>query len=726
ILPAGGVPLFGSETIGLDPRTSFLHTRQDSAVDAVPIVLADLGIQPGDLIRLQALGDFDYGPGGDTGLNMIAVFSSSGVLLVENFLNRVPDAIDSGEDYVTQCTFNNCEPTDIPQDFGVAAANGSFTHACIVVPMGATHLFVGAADSYYRDNSDPDGDYALQITQANDPDGECCGPTNMLVNGGFETGDFSGWVVTGAGSAELAATADGPQSGTYAALWAPAGQDVEAWLSQSFVPMPSQRISEVSFWARRDNAAPSNQSGALYLRYSDGTADSEDMSVGETWEQFDFTSLLDPQRELSSIEVFLVGPSEDVFLDDLVVAVGALEITCPSDWSAACDESTDPFDGEVPSTSGGCGEIEFSSSDSVTAGGCPNAFTIARTWTATDDAGNVVSCNQTIDVQDTNVPQVTVPARDREVECDGSGNAKEFEAWLSENGGAEAADACGDVAWSHADAVKLDGCAGDGSVSVTFLATDACGNSSETAASFVIADNHAPRVECPEDMVVRPTGTDGVAVSYDAAAEDHCDDAPSVEFSPTSGATFGIGTSTTVVCTATDACGNSTACRFTVHVQTLEETLESLIDEVDELVRFDVLNRGQGNSLTKKLEAVIKRLADGRTRAACNMLRAFINQVTDLIATGVLTSEAGQPLIDATTDIYHAAGCNDDQPPGEDGGLRRDDAKGAPVPGELVNQCGTGVATVGALLLTLLMMQTGRRRRCRADRRSSVRQVGHA
>lgn len=711
IPPVGNELLLASDTISLHPRSTFLHTRQDSALNAVSIALADLGIQPGDVIRLDALGDFDYGPGEDTGLNMIAVFSSSNVLLASNFLNRVPGAIDAGEDYFTQCTYSQCEPTNIPQDFGVAAANGSYSHVCVVVPQSATHLFVGATDAYYQDNSDPDGDYALRITQSNDPDGECCGPTNMLVNGGFESGDFSGWEITGSGSSALAATATDPQSGTFAAQWSPDDQDVEVWLSQSFVPMPSQRISELSFWARHDEAASSDPSGVLSLVYSDGTSDSTDLSVAETWVQFDFTALLDRQRELSSIEVYLVGPSSDVFLDEFVIAVGALEMTCPSDAMVACTETTDPTRDDLPITLGGCGAVELSFDDTVTPGDCPSAFTITRTWTAIDDAGNIVTCDQIIDVQDTLAPRVTAPARNRRVECDGSGNAEQFEAWLAENGGALAADACGEVTWSHEVVAELEGCAGPGSVDVIFTATDACGNASGSTASFVIVDNHAPRLSCPDQMVVRPTGPHGATVNFNVHVMDRCDHAPTLEFSPPSGVALGIGTTTPVACTATDACGNRAECRFVVHVQTLDEALESLVKAVNDLASSGALNRGQANALTKKLDAVTGRLANGRSRPACNSLQAFINQVTGFMANGVLTPDEGRPLLDAATDIHNAAGCRADPPHGDFGGRLRDETNADLVPAAPNDQCGAGAAVITALMLTLTLLPTTQRRR---------------
>ena len=41
---------------------------------------------------------------------------------------------------------------------------------------------------------------------------------------------------------------------------------------------------------------------------------------------------------------------------------------------------------------------------------CPNTFTIQRTFTATDDCGNVSSAQQIIEVQDTTEPTLSVPA----------------------------------------------------------------------------------------------------------------------------------------------------------------------------------------------------------------------------------------------------------------------------------------------------------------------------
>lgn len=57
--------------------------------------------------------------------------------------------------------------------------------------------------------------------------------------------------------------------------------------------------------------------------------------------------------------------------------------------------------------------------DTVSAGSCTHGSSIARTWTATDDCGNVNSCLQTITVVDSTEPDLTVPPP-ATIECDAS------------------------------------------------------------------------------------------------------------------------------------------------------------------------------------------------------------------------------------------------------------------------------------------------------------------
>jgi hypothetical protein len=67
---------------------------------------------------------------------------------------------------------------------------------------------------------------------------------------------------------------------------------------------------------------------------------------------------------------------------------------------------------------------------------------------------------------------------------------------------------------------------------------------------------------------------------------------------------------------------------------------------VEELVENEALNLGQGNALGVKLDGAIAQAEKGQYKAAANMVRAFMNQVTDLVATGVLAAEEAAPLFE--------------------------------------------------------------------------------
>jgi hypothetical protein len=172
--------------IPLNPRGTFLRTNGDSVVGPAVRTLASLGLAPGDRIRIHILGSYTQDAANTVTRDSVALFSSSDTLLAPTgTVQRVPGAIDAGEDFATANTFMGGLPTDIPQDFRLANPAGPLDPE-VVVPAGATHLFLCAYDTYYTDNRDTDGDFAAEVTLIC-VQNRCCGTSDFNGDGDFGT-----------------------------------------------------------------------------------------------------------------------------------------------------------------------------------------------------------------------------------------------------------------------------------------------------------------------------------------------------------------------------------------------------------------------------------------------------------------------------------------------------------------------------------------------------------
>jgi hypothetical protein len=90
---------------------------------------------------------------------------------------------------------------------------------------------------------------------------------------------------------------------------------------------------------------------------------------------------------------------------------------------------------------------------------------------------------------------------------------------------------------------------------------------------------------------------------------------------------------------------------------TPQAAIQLLMTDVGTLVSEGELTKGRGDGLLNKLRATIASLDRGRTKAACNQLRAFVNQVHGLVRAGRLPIEAGQELIDAVERVRTQIKC---------------------------------------------------------------------
>jgi hypothetical protein len=88
-----------------------------------------------------------------------------------------------------------------------------------------------------------------------------------------------------------------------------------------------------------------------------------------------------------------------------------------------------------------------------------------------------------------------------------------------------------------------------------------------------------------------------------------------------------------------------------------DATVQDLVDQVDALATGGALNAGQANALNSKLSQIANKMAEGKLNTACGQLGAFLNQVQDFVASGILTPAEGQDLIDTATNLEALLGC---------------------------------------------------------------------
>ncbi len=224
-------------------------------------------------------------------------------------------------------------------------------------------------------------------------------------------------------------------------------------------------------------------------------------------------------------------------------------ITCPADVIVSTNAGTCDATGVVLGmavATDNCGVVTITND-------APATFPLGVTnvtWTATDNAGNDITCVQTVTVMDTEAPVVTCPA-DVTVDTDGGGCFATGVAL----GSPVATDNCtiasitNDAPLSYAI----------GTTVVTWTITDLAGNSSTCTQNVVVEDNEAPMIFCPANQTVSAdAGTcDASTVALGTPLTfDNCTVVSVVNDAP---ASFPLG-ATTVTWTVTDAAGNSSNC----------------------------------------------------------------------------------------------------------------------------------------------------------------------
>ena len=121
-------------------------------------------------------------------------------------------------------------------------------------------------------------------------------------------------------------------------------------------------------------------------------------------------------------------------------------------------------------------------------------YTVTRTFTATDDAGNFSTAVQIVTVEDTTAPVLTIPA-DYTVECSDEMPMED----------ASATDNCGNFEITLVqDTMSVEGSGlGEYTITRTFTVTDDAGNSTTAVQTITVIDTTAPEFTfVPEDYTV--------------------------------------------------------------------------------------------------------------------------------------------------------------------------------------------------------------------------------
>lgn len=188
-------------------------------------------------------------------------------------------------------------------------------------------------------------------------------------------------------------------------------------------------------------------------------------------------------------------------------------VDVPADLTLSC---ADDYAFPVPTATDACSSVDVTESMEVFDGACANAYTMVRTFTATDACGNSSQATQTILVVDDVAPVFSGLPSDMTLECGAAIPTVAI----------SASDNCADtVDLTYEDAeVAIDAC--QYQIVRTYTAVDACGNSVTHDWTLTFEDTTAPTFTVPADVTIdcsadaSPTGTGAVTDALDACDQD--------------------------------------------------------------------------------------------------------------------------------------------------------------------------------------------------------------
>jgi hypothetical protein len=247
-----------------------------------------------------------------------------------------------------------------------------------------------------------------------------------------------------------------------------------------------------------------------------------------------------------------------------VIDTEAPQITCPSNMvqdndngncsaivTYAAPTGTDNCSGQHTQQSGGLG-----SGQSFPIGMTTESFTV------TDAAGNTANCTFSIEIKDSEAPQITCP-KDI-VEDNENGNCSAIITYALPSG----TDNCPGQITTLSAGKGSNSSFPVGTSTETYTVTDVAGNTASCSFTVTVHDAELPQISCTANIKLpNDPGNCSAVVSYLAPwGTDNCSGATTAMSSGLgSGSAFPVGT-TTEGYTVTDASNNTASCSFTITI----------------------------------------------------------------------------------------------------------------------------------------------------------------
>ncbi|RLD03484.1 MAG: hypothetical protein DRI32_07285, partial [Chloroflexi bacterium] len=313
------------------------------------------------------------------------------------------------------------------------------------------------------------------------------------------------------------------------------------------------------------------------------------------------------------------------------------DFTLPADITISCTEN--PLDttltGNISNLTDNCDPSadDIAYSDIITAGSCPNNYTITRTWTLTDHCSNSTSKTQVITVEDIIAPQfVEALPTDQTVDC----------STIVATETLTATDNCGSATVSYTESINPGACTGTYTSVRTWTAEDECGNTAIHTQTIQFEDNTAPiwttlagdldrTVECSD-----PTDFDN-AMALEPIASDDCGTITINEQPEIVGVCDG-GYTVTRTWIATDDCANESTV-FT-QIITVEDTTPPVITTSASDITVECDGAGNTIELNNWLDT------DGGAEASDNC--SIVNWTNDFGSLSDLCGETGSVTVTFT------------------------------------------------------------------------------